>query len=97
MCNKVLWLDHGKQICFSNEVNLFVDSYEDFLINKELPNSYEEAVFLSERYNQRKEIENRQKKEKEISKLESYIQNNSESAIEAALNIIKKSKPELLK
>ena len=97
LCNKVLWLDHGKQICFSNEVNLFVDSYEDFLINKELPNSYEEAVFLSERYNQRKEIENRQKKEKEISKLESYIQNNSESAIEAALNIIKKSKPELLK
>ena len=97
LCNKVLWLDHGKQICFSNEVELYVDAYEDFLINKELPNSYEEAQNLSKRYNQKKEIERRQKKEKEISKLETLIENGNDNVIEAAINIIKKNKPELLR
>lgn len=36
MCNKVLWLDHGKQIAFG-ETGPICDKYEEFLKTKELP------------------------------------------------------------
>lgn len=37
-CNKVLWLDRGRQVTFSNEVDKTVDSYEEFLNTGRLPN-----------------------------------------------------------
>ena len=97
LCNKILWLDHGQQICFSDEVNLYVDAYEDFLINNQLPKSYEEAKMLSKRNNKKRNNEKQQKKAKEISELELRIENRKDDIVEAALNIIKKNKPELLK
>lgn len=97
LCNKVLWLDRGEQICFSDEVDLYVDAYEEFIVSKELPKSHDEAIMLSNRHHNRKDIEKREKEEKEISKLELLIENGNKTAIEAALNIIKKNKPELLK
>ena len=37
MCNKVLWLDHGKQIIFGDDVSGICDKYENFLKTKVLP------------------------------------------------------------
>ena len=37
MCNKVLWLDHGKQIAFG-ETKPICDDYSEFLKTKKLPN-----------------------------------------------------------
>lgn len=37
MCNKVLWLDRGNQITFSDDVNKICDLYEEFLKTKVLP------------------------------------------------------------
>ena len=37
LCNKVLWLDHGKQIAFSDDVNGTCDRYEEFLRTGKLP------------------------------------------------------------
>lgn len=34
MCNKVLWLDHGKQVAFSSDVTQACDAYEYFLQKK---------------------------------------------------------------
>lgn len=39
MCNKILWLDHGKQIAFGDNVNQICDAYEKFLKDKSLPKS----------------------------------------------------------
>ena len=39
MCNKVLWLDHGKQIAFSSDVEGVCNAYEKFLSTKILPDS----------------------------------------------------------
>lgn len=37
MCNKVLWLDHGKQIAFGDNVKEICDAYDLFLKTKTLP------------------------------------------------------------
>ena len=37
MCNKILWLDHGRQIVFGDDVNAICDKYEEFLKTKILP------------------------------------------------------------
>ena len=37
MCNKVLWLDGGEQIVFSDNVEAVCDAYERFLKDKILP------------------------------------------------------------
>ncbi len=97
LCNKVLWLDHGNQICFSNEVELHVNAYDDYLINKMLPKNYDDVVMMSERYLKRIELEKENKKAKEIEKLQKIIEKENDNAVEAALNIIKKKRPDLLK
>ncbi len=37
LCNKVLWLDHGRQVEFSDDVNGVCDCYETFLAKKSEP------------------------------------------------------------
>ena len=37
MCNKVLWLDKGNQIVFSDDVEAVCSAYEQFLKTKQLP------------------------------------------------------------
>ncbi len=37
MCNKILWLDRGKQIAFGDDVKGICDAYEKFLQDKILP------------------------------------------------------------
>lgn len=37
MCNKILWLDHGKQIAFGDDVKGICDAYEQYLKTKVLP------------------------------------------------------------
>lgn len=37
MCNKILWLDHGKQIAFGDDVKGICDAYEEYLRTKILP------------------------------------------------------------
>ncbi len=37
LCNKILWLDHGKQITFTDKVEEVCDQYEAFLKSKKLP------------------------------------------------------------
>ena len=37
MCNKILWLDHGRQIAFSEDVKGICDEYEKYLKTRVLP------------------------------------------------------------
>jgi len=46
LCNKVLWLDHGRQIIFTDSVKQCCNTYEHFLITKTLP-SKEELMELN--------------------------------------------------
>ncbi len=40
MCNKILWLDKGKQITFGDDVKGICDDYEEFLKTKIIPEKY---------------------------------------------------------
>ena len=89
LCNKILWLDHGNQIVFSDEVELCCNAYEEFLYTKKVPKTREDLEQLAEDYINREYI-------RHVNQLEDYISNGDQEAIDAALQIIMKNKPELL-
>ena len=98
MCNKILWLDHGRQVYFGNETETLCNAYEEFLITRRLPESFVEIETLSDAFIRRKEEERRKKQMNEAQKLQSILESgSSDAAVEAALGIIRKRKPELLK
>ena len=98
MCNKILWLDHGKQVYFGNETETLCNAYEEFLITRKLPECFAEIETLSDAFIRRKEEERRKKQMNEAQKLQSILESgSSDAAVEAALGIIRKRKPELLK
>ena len=98
MCNKILWLDHGKQIYFGGDTETVCNAYEEFLITKKLPENPQDIKQLSENYIRRKKEEQRKRQMSEAQKLQSVLESgSSDAAVEAALAILRKNKPELLK
>ena len=98
MCNKILWLDHGNQIYFGDETETVCNAYEEFLITRKLPEGFWEMEALSDAFIRRKEEERRKEQMNEAQKLQSILESgSSDAAVEAALGIIRKRKPELLK
>lgn len=55
MCNKILWLDHGRQVGFSDQVKQYCDAYEEFLLTKKLPRNEAEISKLAEAFQTRKD------------------------------------------
>ncbi len=52
LCNKILWLDHGKQVIFTDEVDLYLDAYEQFLGEHTIPSTREEALRMQGSYHE---------------------------------------------
>ena len=49
LCNKILWLDHGNQVAFGNNVQGLCDAYEKYLNTKKLPGKDElPPLFIDE-------------------------------------------------
>lgn len=64
LCNKILWLDHGKQVAFTDEVDLYCDAYEEFLMTKKLPKKREDIEKLAKGHKVRLEQEEAKKDRK---------------------------------
>ncbi|MCR5772455.1 MAG: ABC transporter ATP-binding protein [Butyrivibrio sp.] len=64
LCNKILWLDHGKQVAFTDEVDLYCDAYEEFLMTKKLPKNDGDIAKLAEGYKIRLKKEEEEKDRK---------------------------------
>jgi len=91
MCNKILWLDHGKQICFSEETEMICDAYEEFLITKQLPKNEAGLVDLAEAYQFRKAMQEEQMKQSEKDELIGVLNKaTKEAAINASKEFLKK-------
>jgi ABC-2 type transport system ATP-binding protein len=73
LCNKILWLEHGKQIAFSDDVETICDAYEEFLNNpdkkKKPPKNEKQLLELSEKYKVRMALEREKKEQAEREKL----------------------------
>lgn len=98
MCNKILWLDHGRQIAFGSNVAELCDAYEEFLITNNLPENEEEILKLAEDFRARCKQKRLEKQRTEAEKLQAVLEKGtSKAAVEASLRILRKMRPELLK
>jgi ABC-2 type transport system ATP-binding protein len=50
LCNKILWLDKGKQIAFGDDVPLLCDAYEEYTHSKVLPTTADELQAAAEKW-----------------------------------------------
>ncbi|WP_130838060.1 ABC transporter ATP-binding protein [Lachnoclostridium sp. Marseille-P6806] len=57
LCSRILWLDHGRQVTFTDEVALYCDAYEEFLMTKKLPKDHAAVEKLAEGHLRRKRRE----------------------------------------
>ena len=97
MCNKILWLDHGSQVAFTDEVELYCDAYEEFLRCKKLPRSRADVERLAAQLRQRKEDERREARQAQTEKLyEMLQQGQDDDAAQLALRILKEKLPHKL-
>ena len=97
LCNKILWLDHGNQVVFSENVDLYCNAYEEFQVTKHLPANEEEAEAMAESYLARVEAERAEKAKKQLKKLEASLSGAAESElVHEAERILRKHRPELL-
>jgi ABC-2 type transport system ATP-binding protein len=97
MCNKILWLDHGRQVAFSDNVKLYCDAYEEFLQTKKLPQGEDDVKTLAKGWAKRKRAERARKERTEKQKLEAILEaGEKDAALKAALAVINKRNPELL-
>ena len=97
LCNKVLWLDHGNQIVFTDQVMLYCDAYEEFLMTKAFPKNEEDILKLANGWKARTQKQREAKEKKETEKLMKVLEKGEDkSAINAAINILSKHKPEAL-
>lgn len=98
MCNKILWLDHGRQVAFTDNVTLYCDAYEEFLSTKKLPKNEQDIKKLAQDWQARKKAEREKAEQSEAQRLQAILEKGEESsAVQAALAIIKNKRPELLK
>lgn len=92
LCNKVLWLDHGKQVCFTDKVDLCCYAYESFLVDKVIPKDFNEMKLKADEFIKAKEKELSDNNKNSISELEEILSKAGENGVIAAKNIINKNK-----
>ena len=98
LCTKILWLDHGRQIAFTDEVELYCNAYEEFLATRKLPKARADIEAMSETLLARRAAEREAARRTEAQKLQALLeQGGSEAAVEAAENVLRKYRPEVLR
>jgi len=98
MCNKVLWIDHGHQVGFSDNPKLYCDAYEEFLISHKLPRNEDEIYERAEEFLLRKAKEAKKAQMTEADRLQKVLENGQkEAAVKAALKYLQKADSKLLK
>ena len=97
LCNKILWLDHGNQVAFSDDVTLYCDAYEEFLATKDLPQTEEDVIRLANDHKERVKSDFEKKNRSESQRLQAILSTASSSAaLEAALATIANKDASLL-
>lgn len=97
MCNKILWIDHGNQIAFTDEKDLYLDAYEEYLESKQLPKTRGDIEKMALEHSIKVKAQEDAAMKKESEKLEKILnEGERESAIRAAISILENKCPEAL-
>ncbi|SEL81656.1 ABC-2 type transport system ATP-binding protein [Butyrivibrio sp. ob235] len=97
LCNKILWLDHGNQIAFTNEKDLYLDAYEEFLESKVLPRDESDIHRMAAEHQIKVQARLEAENNKEAARLEAILEEGEKtSAVYAAINILQKNCPEVI-
>ena len=97
LCNKILWLDHGRQVLFSGDVEMCCDVYEEFLISRKLPETEKDFKAMAARHQEasaKKEAQKMKKKEKSIKRM--LASDEGEKYLEDAIKVVERYAPERL-
>ncbi len=98
LCNKLLWLDHGRQVVFTDEVKLYCEAYEEFMHSKKLPASREQAEKMAAKQAGRQKAEREKAARGEAQKLEAILANGkNEQLARRALEILCQKWPDLVR
>lgn len=98
MCDTILWLEKGKQLYFGTDVEIAVNAYEESMRIKRIPETMEDIQNLADGFQRREVEEKRREQMNEAQRLEQILRNgSSDAALQAALSIVRKTAPELLK
>lgn len=93
MCNKILWLDHGEQIVFSDEVRVCCDAYNEFLVTKKRPADFQDVQRMAKDWEVREQRKKQHDRRTETQKLEDMLNKGSRTAaIQAATNFLEACK-----
>lgn len=97
MCSKILWLDHGRQIAFSGDVQRLCDAYEMFLLNRKLPANDAEISAAAAAFQVEKAKKNSSAHAAKIAENEKFMLDNcGGNAVDVAVKVLQKYKPEAL-
>ncbi|MBR1661973.1 MAG: ABC transporter ATP-binding protein [Acidaminococcaceae bacterium] len=89
MCNKILWLDHGEQIVFSDEVEVCCNAYNEFLVTKQRPADFQDVQRMAKDWKIREQRKQQHDRRTETQKLEDMLNKGSRTAaIQAATNFL---------
>ena len=95
MCNKILWLDHGEQIVFSDEVEVCCNAYNEFLVTKQRPADFQDVQRMSKNWEKRELTKQQRDRRTETQKLEDMLNKGPRAAaIQAATNFLTACKTE---
>lgn len=98
MCNKILWLDHGRQIAFSDQAAHICDAYEEFLRSKNVPQNEADIDALAEAHQQYLSSKAIREQEKEAEQLKALLERLPKDVCEeAAIGYLRKKHPEILR
>ena len=98
MCDTILWLEKGRQIYFGTDVEMATFAYEESMLVKKVPHSAEDIQQFFIAHQHRLEEEQRKREMTEVQKLVKILEaGTSDATIQAAVTILRKSAPELLK
>ncbi len=102
LCNKVLWLDHGNQVVFSDEVSLYCNAYQEYQETKYLPANRDEAQEMADSYIIRMREARAERAKKQLEKLGETLAESPTDCIAVdelvgeAERILRAYRPELL-
>ena len=86
MCNKVLWLDRGNQVCFSDNATEACYAYAEYLITKDLPHGDNDIRKLSEDYLLRKRDNGKKQRKTEADRLIEALEKSDVRVAKDAIN-----------